>query len=51
MERQLLLDGAREGKDTLLQWFMGQVARATKGKADPGVARELLLKSLAERRK
>ena len=25
------------GKETLLQWFMGQVARATKGKADPTV--------------
>ena len=34
------------GKETLLQWFMGQVARATKGKADPGVARELLIQSL-----
>ena len=32
------------GKETLLQWFMGQVARATKGKADPTVARELLVK-------
>jgi aspartyl-tRNA(Asn)/glutamyl-tRNA(Gln) amidotransferase subunit B len=39
------------GKETLLQWFMGQVARATKGKADPNVARELLLKSLEEKRK
>jgi aspartyl-tRNA(Asn)/glutamyl-tRNA(Gln) amidotransferase subunit B len=38
------------GKETLLQWFMGQVARATQGKADPFVARELLLKSLEERR-
>jgi aspartyl-tRNA(Asn)/glutamyl-tRNA(Gln) amidotransferase subunit B len=38
------------GKETLLQWFMGQVARATKGKADPAVARELLLKSLDEKR-
>jgi aspartyl-tRNA(Asn)/glutamyl-tRNA(Gln) amidotransferase subunit B len=38
------------GKETLLQWFMGQVARATKGKADPAVARELLLKSLEEKR-
>lgn len=39
------------GKDTLLQWFMGQVARATKGKADPSVARALLTKSLEERRR
>ena len=34
------------GKETLLQWFMGQVARATKGKADPTVARELLIQNL-----
>ena len=39
------------GKETLLQWFMGQVARATRGKADPAVARELLLKTLEERKK
>lgn len=39
------------GKETILQWMMGQVARATKGKADPAVARELLLKALEERRK
>jgi aspartyl-tRNA(Asn)/glutamyl-tRNA(Gln) amidotransferase subunit B len=34
------------GKEMLLQWFMGQVARATKGKADPTVTRELLVQSL-----
>jgi aspartyl-tRNA(Asn)/glutamyl-tRNA(Gln) amidotransferase subunit B len=34
------------GKETLLQWFMGQVARATRGKADPNVARELLIQNL-----
>jgi aspartyl-tRNA(Asn)/glutamyl-tRNA(Gln) amidotransferase subunit B len=34
------------GKETLLQWFMGQVARATKGKADPQVTRELLIQNL-----
>jgi aspartyl-tRNA(Asn)/glutamyl-tRNA(Gln) amidotransferase subunit B len=39
------------GKETLLQWFMGQVARATKGKADPTMARDLLVKSLEEQRK
>ena len=39
------------GKETILQWLMGQVARATRGKADPTVARELLLKTLDERRK
>jgi aspartyl-tRNA(Asn)/glutamyl-tRNA(Gln) amidotransferase subunit B len=39
------------GKDTLLQWFVGQVARATKGKADMNVAKELLVKALEERKK
>jgi aspartyl-tRNA(Asn)/glutamyl-tRNA(Gln) amidotransferase subunit B len=54
---KVLADNPREveqylgGKETLLQWFMGQVARATKGKADPNVARELLIKSLEARRK
>jgi aspartyl-tRNA(Asn)/glutamyl-tRNA(Gln) amidotransferase subunit B len=35
------------GKETVLQWMMGQVARATKGKADPQVARQLLTQALA----
>jgi aspartyl-tRNA(Asn)/glutamyl-tRNA(Gln) amidotransferase subunit B len=39
------------GKETLLQWFMGQVARATKGKADPAITKELMLKGLEEHRK
>jgi aspartyl-tRNA(Asn)/glutamyl-tRNA(Gln) amidotransferase subunit B len=39
------------GKETLLQWFMGQVARTTKGKADPNITKELLIKALEERRK
>lgn len=39
------------GKETIVQWLMGQVARATKGKADPNVAKELLVKALEERRK
>jgi len=30
---------------------MGQVARAMKGKADPNVARQLLVKTLEEKRK
>ncbi|MDP1714194.1 MAG: Asp-tRNA(Asn)/Glu-tRNA(Gln) amidotransferase subunit GatB [Anaerolineales bacterium] len=38
------------GKETIVQWLMGQVARATKGKADPNVAKELLAKALEERR-
>jgi aspartyl-tRNA(Asn)/glutamyl-tRNA(Gln) amidotransferase subunit B len=40
----------RAGKETLLQWFMGQVARATKGKADPNVTKELLVKALEKRK-
>ena len=53
---KILTDNPKEveqylaGKETLLQWFMGQVASATKGKADPGVARELLLQNLSELR-
>ena len=53
---KILVDNPKEveqylaGKDTLLQWFMGQVARATRGKADPAVARELLVKTLEKRR-
>ncbi len=39
------------GKDTLFQWFVGQVARATRGKADMNVAKELLVKALEEKRK
>jgi len=39
------------GKETLLQWFVGQVARAAKGKADPNVTKELLAKALEKRRK
>jgi len=38
------------GKETLFQWFVGQVARATKGKADPNAVKELMLKALAERK-
>lgn len=38
------------GKETILQWMMGQVARATKGKADPQVARELLIQGLEKLR-
>ena len=38
------------GKETLLQWFMGQVARATKGKADPNVTKELLKMELETRK-
>jgi len=39
------------GKETVFQWFVGQVARATKGKADMNVAKELLVKALEEKKK
>lgn len=45
------VDEYNAGKDTLFQWFMGQVARATKGKADPSIAKELMVKGLKERKK
>jgi aspartyl-tRNA(Asn)/glutamyl-tRNA(Gln) amidotransferase subunit B len=38
------------GKETIIQWLMGQVARATKGKADPNLAKELLVKALEARK-
>jgi aspartyl-tRNA(Asn)/glutamyl-tRNA(Gln) amidotransferase subunit B len=47
--RWLIADNPKEvtsylsGKETLLQWFMGQVARATKGKADPQAVKQLLM--------
>ena len=49
---KILIDNPREvqqylaGKESILQWLMGQVARATRGKADPVVSRELLLQNL-----
>ncbi len=36
----------REGKETLLQWFVGQVMRATRGKANPQLVMELLQEKL-----
>ena len=38
----------REGKGTLLQWFVGQVMRATRGKANPQMVVALLEEKLAE---
>jgi aspartyl-tRNA(Asn)/glutamyl-tRNA(Gln) amidotransferase subunit B len=32
----------QDGKETLLQWFVGQVMRATRGKANPQVVKNLL---------
>jgi aspartyl-tRNA(Asn)/glutamyl-tRNA(Gln) amidotransferase subunit B len=49
---QILNDNPKEvasylaGKETVFQWMMGQVARLTRGKADPKVARQLLLQAL-----
>jgi aspartyl-tRNA(Asn)/glutamyl-tRNA(Gln) amidotransferase subunit B len=45
------VDEYNAGKEALFQWFMGQVARATKGKADPSIAKELMVKGLKERKK
>jgi aspartyl-tRNA(Asn)/glutamyl-tRNA(Gln) amidotransferase subunit B len=36
----------REGRESVLDWLMGQVMRETRGKANPGVVRELLRKAL-----
>ena len=36
----------RAGKETLLQWFVGQVMRATRGQANPQIVRELLQERL-----
>jgi aspartyl-tRNA(Asn)/glutamyl-tRNA(Gln) amidotransferase subunit B len=54
---QVLNDSPKEvasylaGKETVFQWFMGQIARATKGKADPQVARGLLMQALERAKK
>jgi aspartyl-tRNA(Asn)/glutamyl-tRNA(Gln) amidotransferase subunit B len=36
------------GKESLIGWFVGQVMRASQGKADPNLAREVLLELLNE---
>ena len=36
----------RSGKDKLFGFFVGQVMQASKGKANPGVVNEILLKKL-----
>ena len=36
----------RGGKDKLLGWFVGQVMKATQGKANPGMVNELLRKKM-----
>jgi aspartyl-tRNA(Asn)/glutamyl-tRNA(Gln) amidotransferase subunit B len=53
---QILNDNPKEvasylaGKESVFQWMMGQVARLTRGKADPQVARKLLVESLEKAR-
>ena len=39
------------GKQAVLGWLVGQVMKATRGKANPNVVRELLLRELNARRK
>jgi aspartyl-tRNA(Asn)/glutamyl-tRNA(Gln) amidotransferase subunit B len=36
------------GKESLVGWFVGQVMRESRGKADPNLAREVLLELLNE---
>lgn len=36
----------REGKESLIGWFLGQVMRRTGGKADPGMTRSILMELL-----
>jgi aspartyl-tRNA(Asn)/glutamyl-tRNA(Gln) amidotransferase subunit B len=38
----------REGKETLFHWFVGQIMRATRGKAEPQMVKDLLREALAE---
>ncbi len=39
-----------EGKDKLRGWFVGQVMKASRGKANPGVVNKLLVQALERRR-
>ena len=39
-----------EGKETVANWFFGQVMRAARGQANPQVVRQELEKQLEERR-
>lgn len=41
-ENPQVVESYLKGKESVFQWLMGQVARATRGKADPQVARRLL---------
>jgi len=46
IEHNDLFASYRGGKEGLFGWFMGQVMRETRGKADPKASRELLQKAL-----
>lgn len=39
------------GKESLIQWLMGQVMRETRGKANPGMVKALLAERLDSMRK
>ena len=43
------VESFRAGKESLLGWFVGQVMRATGGKADPKRTREILLDLLGQK--
>lgn len=43
------VESFRAGKESLLGWFVGQVMRATGGKADPKRTREILLELLKQK--
>jgi aspartyl-tRNA(Asn)/glutamyl-tRNA(Gln) amidotransferase subunit B len=43
------VESFRAGKESLLGWFVGQVMRATGGKADPKRTREILLELLGQK--
>ena len=43
------VESFRAGKESLLGWFVGQVMRATGGKADPKRTREILLELLSQK--
>ncbi len=36
------VESYRAGKDSLIGWFVGQVMREMRGKADPGMARDVM---------
>jgi aspartyl-tRNA(Asn)/glutamyl-tRNA(Gln) amidotransferase subunit B len=54
--KQVLTDNPREvdqylnGKETLANWFFGQVMAINKGKADPGVIKQEIMKELEKRK-